>query len=78
MVKYGLSNEKEEGIMKKWIALLGFVSILSVGTAAFASGLDVAKCAQYMGGDCVSMCAQAQGMTHGVSECATSTNCPMK
>jgi hypothetical protein len=63
--------------MKKYFALLAFVSILSIGSAAFASGSDIAQCAkmQMDKGNCVSMCAQQ--MDHGVSECATSSSCPM-
>ncbi len=61
--------------MKKVIALFALVVAMSIGTSAFAAGRDVADCAKMDKGQCVSMCAQ--DMNRGVSECATSTSCPM-
>jgi hypothetical protein len=65
--------------MKKCFALLAFISILTIGSAAFATGSDVAQCAQMKMDkvNCVSMCAQPL-MGPGVSDCATSSTCPMK
>ena len=61
--------------MKKIIATFAFIPTMALGTSAFAAGPDVANCAKMSKGDCVSMCARE--MNHGVSDCATASNCPM-
>jgi hypothetical protein len=61
--------------LKKIIATFAFVSTMALGTSVFAAGPDVANCAKMDKGQCVSMCAQE--MSQGVSDCATSPNCPM-
>lgn len=61
--------------MKKIVATSTFILMMAFGGSVFASGLDVAHCAQMKNGKGVSECAIA--MNHGVSECATSPDCPM-
>ncbi|MEH7502620.1 hypothetical protein V7152_11480 [Neobacillus drentensis] len=61
--------------MKKIIATFAFVSTMALGTSVFAAGTNVADCAHMNKGKCVSMCAKE--MNRGVSECATSPDCPM-
>lgn len=61
--------------MKKIIVTFAFILTIALGTSVFAAGTDVPDCAKMDKGKCVSMCAKE--MNRGVSEWATSTDCPM-
>ncbi|WP_134700592.1 hypothetical protein [Ammoniphilus sp. YIM 78166] len=61
--------------MKKKIALFALVATMALGTSAFASGQGIAHCVKMSKGQHVAECAQM--MERGVSECATSPECPM-
>ena len=60
--------------MKKFIAILAFVSTMALGTSVFAAG--VADCAHMDKGKCAAMCAKK--MNRGISDCVTSQDCPME